>query len=142
MTWTAEESAEAGNRKPAVTDSIISPTDAPLFTMFRKAQISNVQVEWLTDLLDTAASNAQIEGSSAVFTNATARVRLSNYAQISREQYDISDTQRAVNPAGVRDEYRYQMSKALNTLGLAIERLRCTVGYMLGTPRMLEYAVA
>lgn len=93
--------------------TILSPTDTPLFTMTRKAKVNNVAVEWLTDLLDTAASNAVVEGSSAVFTNATARVRLLNYCQISREQYDVSDTQRAVNPAGIRDEFRYQMGKAM-----------------------------
>ena len=80
--------------------TIISPTDTPLFTMMRKTKVSNVQVEWLTDLLDTAATNAVAEGSSAVFTNAVARVRLLNYTQVGREQYDISDTQRAVNQLG------------------------------------------
>jgi hypothetical protein len=81
--------------------------------MFPKVKVSNVQVEWLTDLLDQAASNAVEEGSSAVFQAATSRARLLNYCQISRESYDVSDTQRANNPAGIRDEFRYQMGKAL-----------------------------
>lgn len=93
--------------------TIISPVDTPLFTMFRKTKCSNVQTEWLTDLLDQAASNATGEGSQASFQAVTGRVRLLNYTQISRESYDISDTQRAVNPAGIRDELRYQMGKAL-----------------------------
>jgi len=93
--------------------SIISAVDTPLFTMFRKTKLSNVQTEWLTDSLDQAASNAASEGSSAVFQAATARARLLNYAQISREAYDVSDTQRAVNPAGIKDELRYQMGKAM-----------------------------
>jgi hypothetical protein len=81
--------------------------------MFRKTKVSNVQVEWLTDLLDQAASNAVQEGSEASFQTETERVRLLNYTQISREAYDVSDTQRAVNPAGIKDEFRYQMGKAL-----------------------------
>jgi len=94
--------------------TIISPIDTPLFTMFRKTRVTNVQTEWLTDLLDEAASNAVDEGSAATFPNAgTARVRLLNFTQISRESFDVSDTQRAVNPAGIRDELRYQMGKAL-----------------------------
>lgn len=93
--------------------TIISPVDTPLFTMFRKTKCSNVQTEWLTDLLDQATSNATAEGSQANFQAVTSRVRLLNYTQISRESYDISDTQRAVNPAGIRDELRYQMGKAL-----------------------------
>ena len=78
--------------------TIISPVDTPLFTMLRKTKVSNVQVEWLTDLLDQATSNAVADGSSATFQSVTNRVRLANYSQISRESYDISDTQRAVNP--------------------------------------------
>lgn len=93
--------------------TIISPVDTPLFTMLRKTKVNNVQVEWLTDLLDQATSNAVADGSSATFQSVTPRVRLSNFAQISRESYDVSDTQRAVNPAGIRDELRYQMGKAI-----------------------------
>lgn len=93
--------------------TIVSPVDTPLFTMLRKTKVSNVQTEWLTDLLDTAGSNAVAEGSAASFQNTTARTRLLNYTQISREAYDVSDTQRAVNPAGIKDELRYQMGKAL-----------------------------
>lgn len=113
MTCAAGEPVEAGNRKPAITPQILSPIDTPLFTMLRKVKVKNVQVEWLTDSLDQAATNAVDEGSSAVFQAATGRVRLSNYCQISREAYDVSDTQRAVDPAGVKDEFRYQMSKGM-----------------------------
>jgi hypothetical protein len=122
--------------------TIISPVDTPLFTMMRKVKVSNVQTEWLVDSLDQAASNAVAEGSSATFQDVTSRPRLLNYTQVSRESYDISDTQRAVNPAGIRDELRYQMAKALNTLGLVRETWRCTVGYMLGTPSIRCYAQA
>lgn len=95
--------------------TILSPVDTPLFTMFRKTKVSNVQTEWLTDSLNQASGNAVAEGS--IFSSATTtllpRTRLLNYTQISRGGYEISDTQRAVNPAGIRDELRYQMGKAL-----------------------------
>lgn len=105
----------AGNREDLLdVITIISPIDTPLFTMLRKASISNVQTEWLTDTLSQAASNAVGEGSTPTFSLAGARTRLLNYAQISREQYEVSDTQRAVNPAGIKDELRYQMAKALD----------------------------
>jgi hypothetical protein len=94
--------------------TILSPVDTPLFTMLRKTKVSNVQTEWLVDALDQATSNATAEGSQAIFAQSVrARTRLKNYTQISREEYDVSDTQRAVNPAGIRDEFRYQMGKAL-----------------------------
>lgn len=93
--------------------TIISPVDTPIFTMFRKTKVKNVQVDWLTDLLDTAASNAVEEGSSATPSTSTQRARLINYVQTSRECYEVSDDQRAVDPAGVRDELLYQMGKAV-----------------------------
>src|SRR6266571_2346485 len=95
--------------------TILSPVDTPLFTMFRKTKVSNVQTEWLTDLLNQATSNATAEGAafSSADTTLTNRTRLLNYTQISRGGYEISDTQRAVNPAGIRDELRYQLGKAL-----------------------------
>lgn len=93
--------------------TVISPTDTPMFTMCPKTKISNVQTEWITDKLDQAGSNAVDEGSDPTFNTAQLRARLLNYAQISREAYNVSDTQRAVNPAGIRDELRYQMTKAL-----------------------------
>jgi hypothetical protein len=93
--------------------NIISPTDTPCYTMFRKVAVSNVLTEWLTDKLDVAASNAVGEGTSAVEQAMTARVRLSNVTQISRECYDVSDTLRAINAAGIRDEFRYQMGRAM-----------------------------
>lgn len=101
--------------------TIISPVDAPLFTMLRKAQVRNVQVEWLTDLLDMAASNAVAEGSDAASAVVTTRARLLNYTQIGRECYEISDTQRAANPAGIKDEKRYQMAKALKQFKRDVE---------------------
>ena len=97
--------------------TILSPVDAPCFTMFRKTKVSNVQVEWLVDSLSAAASDAVADGSSAAFGVGTSRPRLINYLQVSREAFDVSDSQRAVNPAGIRDEFRYQMGKALTKFG-------------------------
>lgn len=101
--------------------TIISPTDTPLFTMMRKTKCSNVQVEWLTDLLDQATSNATGEGSTFVSDTVTTRARLSNYTEVSREGFEISDTQRAVNPAGIKDELRYQMGRALKMWKRGVE---------------------
>lgn len=93
--------------------TILSPVDAPLFTMLRKAKITNVATEWLTDTLDEATANAAAEGSDPTYAPGPARVRLLNYAQIVREPYHVSDTMRAVLPAGIRDEYRYQMTRGM-----------------------------
>ncbi len=109
--------------------TVISPVDTPLFTMFRKVKVSNVATEWLTDLLNRAGTNAVAEGSSAAFTNTlTARQRLLNYCQISREDYDISDTQRAVNPA--------------RTLALSLRKKRSSIRLYAGNPEHPEARLA
>ncbi len=101
--------------------TMISPTETPCFTKFRKTKTSNVATEWLIDALATAADNTVAEGSSATEDTAQVRVRMINYHQISRKTYDVSETQRAVNPAGVKDEFAYQMGKALKELKRDIE---------------------
>jgi hypothetical protein len=93
--------------------NLISPTDTPCYTMFRKAAVSNVLTEWLTDKLDAAGSNIVVEGATATSPSLAARTRHANYTQISREVYEVSDTLRAVNAAGIRDEFRYHMGKAM-----------------------------
>jgi len=92
--------------------TLLSPTDTPLFTMFRKTKARNVETSWLTDSLDIAASNAVIEGSAVAFRTVNPRIRLTTYQQISRQAYEVTDTQRAVDPAGVQDELLYTMGKA------------------------------
>lgn len=121
--------------------TVLSPTDTPLFTMFRKAQVSNVQVEWLVDTLDQAGTNAVAEGSTPTFGVSTARVRLKNLCQISREQYEVSDTQRAVNPAGIRDELRYQMAKALKQWKRDVEHDIVNGMSVTGTPASTRCAM-
>jgi len=91
--------------------TLLSPTDTPLFTMLRKTKVKNVETSWLVDNLQTAASNAVIEGSTAAFNTIQSRGRLTNYVQTSRHAYEVTDTMRAVDPAGIQDEFLYQMGK-------------------------------
>lgn len=100
--------------------TILSPVDAPCFTMFRKTKVSNVQVEWLVDSLSAAASDAVADGSSATFGVGGSRPRLINYLQVSREAFDVSDSQRAVNPAGIRDELTPLKSTTYNVVERSI----------------------
>jgi hypothetical protein len=100
-----------------ITD--ISPEETPFMSNIGRGSVSNTHYEWLTDALGAASTtNAVIEGADLdggaaerVYTDATARVRLGNYTQISRKTVAISGSQRAVNNAGVSDELAYQVAK-------------------------------
>ncbi len=99
----------------------ITPTDTPMLSSFKSARANNTYTEWLTDSLATAASNAQVEGSSATNATLTARTRVGNYLQIFRKVFEVSDTTRSVDNAGVSDEYTYQAEKAMKELARDIE---------------------
>jgi hypothetical protein len=112
---------ERGNREDLL-DIItnISPMDTLLLSGCEKVPASNTTHEWLVDILadfgDPDVGNADVqatpEGADATFSPLVPRKRLCNLTHILRRTFDVSDTQRDVNTAGIRDEYVYQMRKA------------------------------
>lgn len=98
----------------------VSPMDTLMLSMLEKVPASNITHEWLIDSLapfgDPDVGNADVqavpEGSDAMFDPLVPRKRLCNLTHILRRTFDVSDTQRSVNPAGIRDEYVYQLRKA------------------------------
>lgn len=102
-----------GNRED-LTDVIyrISPTQTPVLNMASKAKATNTLHEWQTQDLASAASNAAAEGDDAAAKTVTPTVRLNNRTQISTKTVRVSGTQRAMNPAGRKDELAYQLSLA------------------------------
>jgi Family of unknown function (DUF5309) len=121
---------ERGNREDLL-DVItnISPMDTLMLSNFEKVPASNTTHEWLVDILadfgDPDVGNADVqavaEGSDATFDPLVPRKRLCNLTHIIRRTFDVSDTQRDVNTAGIRDEYVYQMRKAAMELARFIE---------------------
>lgn len=121
---------ERGNRED-VLDIItnISPMDTLMLSGLEKVPASNTTHEWMVDILasfgDPDVGNADVravaEGSDATFDPLTPRKRLCNLTHIIRQTFDVSDTQRDVNTIGIRDEYVYQMRKAMMELGRFIE---------------------
>ena len=90
----------------------IAPEETPFTSNIGRSTIASTLFEWQTDTLDTAASNAQLEGDDvASFDAVTATVRLTNYAQISRKTIVLSNTEEVVNKAGRRSELAYQIAK-------------------------------
>jgi len=73
----------------------------------------SIRHEWLIDTLNTVKLNAQIEGQAITYHSLTNPSRLSNYTQIFKQGYKVSDSERAVNEAGFDDRYNYEKTKAL-----------------------------
>lgn len=107
----------------------ISPMDTLFLSGFEKVPANNISHEWLVDILasfgDPDVGNADVqatpEGSDATFDPLVPRKRLCNLTHIIRRTFDVSDTQRDINTAGIRDEYVYQLRKATMELARFIE---------------------
>ena len=114
-----------GNRED-LADVIynISPSDTPFMSAIGRTKSSNTYHEWQTDSLaavDTA--NAQLEGDAFGNSTSAPTTRTGNYCQISRKEVVVSGTQRAMNPAGRKDELAYQLAKKSKELKRDMEAI-------------------
>jgi len=99
----------------------VDPWETPAFTSFPKVKCDHVTHEWLTDTLAAATTAGGTEGRDFISEDRENRVRAQNVTQIFRKDIKVTNTQRAVNPAGVKDEYGYQIQKALKEIARDIE---------------------
>lgn len=139
--------AATGNQGPNREDLLdiiynIDPTDTPLLVRSPKTVAKHVLHEWLQDSLQaTSSAYYADEGADYSFSTAsqTSRTRVSNWTMIFRKDINSSQTQRAVDPAGVQDEYAFQVMKGLKELGRSIEAssfvLATTTATASGGPR-------
>ncbi|TFH50924.1 MAG: hypothetical protein E4H01_01175 [Lysobacterales bacterium] len=88
----------------------ISPTETPFQSMAGREKATSVKHEWQIDSLKAAAANAQVEGDTPSNTTVTPTTRVFNATQISSYAFNVSGTQRAVDPAGRADELAYQLN--------------------------------
>jgi hypothetical protein len=86
----------------------IAPTETAFLSALKKVKVKARNFDWLTDTLDTAANNKQIEGNDVTFDAVTPPVRWSNYCQISSKNFIISRTENVVDKAGRDREMDYQ----------------------------------
>jgi len=113
----------SGNREDVLDQiSLISPSDTPFLATAPRTEANHAVHSWLTDTLAATSTAAVAEGADFVTSANTARARLSNNLQIFRRTVVVSNTQRAVNPAGVDDEYKYQVFKAGRELHRNMEK--------------------
>lgn len=87
----------------------IDPEDTPFYSNANKGEAKGIQTDWqIQELRDPDGNNAQKEGFEANFSNAKPTDRLSNVCQLVADTYITSDTQDAVDHAGISDEHAYQ----------------------------------
>lgn len=107
--------------------TLTDPYETPFFSMVNKGQALATQHEWLTEALAATGGTGQVAGATyaegAAFSAATVndRTRLNNLCEIFRKDIQVSNTQRAVRPAGIRDEYLHQVQIAVKEVGRAVE---------------------
>ena len=94
----------------------------PLFSNLPKVKAKSALHEWPTVSYADAATNAQKEGFTYSFGALTSPSRGQNYTQIFAKTGQVSKTQRASDPAGYKDEYAFQVEKALKEIGRDIEK--------------------
>jgi hypothetical protein len=119
----AKFSYDEPTNRDDLTDVIvnISPTQTPITTMIGTAKAKATYHEFPEDELSDAKVNAEIEGAPDTPADAPARRRLGNHTQIMKRGYKVTETQQAVDKAGVDDEYGYQMLRAMKELAKDLE---------------------
>tara|TARA_A200000159_G_scaffold71821_1_gene66678 strand:+ start:763 stop:1794 length:1032 start_codon:yes stop_codon:yes gene_type:complete len=96
--------------------SMISREETPFLSSIGKTTAKAIYHEWQTDELVAPGSGAVAEGSTFATVAAAQsaggdRTRLGNYTQINSKTVQVSGSKRAVDQAGVADEYAYQLKK-------------------------------
>jgi len=129
--------------------SMITRDETPFMSSIGKTKATAIYHEWQTDTLEApgnskisegvdyvlpggvnlgngglsgAAANAAAQATGAAFNViGPNRSRLGNYAQINGKTISVSGTRRAIDQAGVADEYAYQLKKRGTELRRDIE---------------------
>ena len=120
--------------------SMITRDETPFMSSIGKTKATAIYHEWQTDQLASPGNSIIGEGTDYTFgsigiaagdsANAVGadfgnvgphRSRLGNYTQINGKSISVSGTRRAIDQAGVADEYAYQLKKRGTELRRDIE---------------------
>ena len=108
--------------------TMITRDETPFISSIGKAKATAIYHEWQTDQLETPGNSRIGEGTDWIAPAASGgtgspavgnkfavsgpnRTRLGNYTQINGKTIAVSGTRRAVDQAGIADEYAYQLKK-------------------------------
>lgn len=115
--------AGSGNREDLLDFvTIISPWETPFTTSLPKVDALAVTHEWLTDSLAATSTGGAVEGADFSADSPTGRTRHNNITMIFRQDFKVSNTQRANRPAGIDDEYKWQAMKRVRQIARNIEK--------------------
>lgn len=103
----------------------IAPTDTPFLSALKKTKATSTKHEFITDDLNAAANNAQLEGDVFAAASRPTPVRLWNRTQISSKIVAVSRTQQASNPYGMKNMLAYQMANVSKELKRDMEVALC-----------------
>lgn len=89
-------------RRESLLDVIINidPTEHQLVSGLQTSRATNTLHEWITDSLETVATNAQAEGADAPADAAGEASRVQNVTQIFAKTAKVTNTEAAVNRVG------------------------------------------
>lgn len=90
--------------------------DVPAFAIAKKIKATATSHLWTSDSLGTPSRTGIIEGADVTYTGKTFRTLNTNYTQIRLRSWEVTHTQQAVNTAGVKDDVRRELMKAMKEL--------------------------
>jgi hypothetical protein len=99
----------------------VSVSETPFVKLIGKEKVEGVFVEWNTDSYAAAVSNKVEQGNQSTINAVTPTVRLGNRTQISEKTFGVTGTQEAVEKAGAKSEYNYQLAKKMVELKKDVE---------------------
>ena len=103
----------------------ITPSDTPMYTMFKSEKVHNRTFSYLEDSLRAAAANAKVEGADQADITLGNPTERTGTCQIISETFKISETSDSVKTYGRAKETAYQMGRTLKNIKRDVEYAFC-----------------
>ncbi len=91
--------------------TILDSFQTPMFSTSPKVRAKDVLHSWTVDTLAATSTAGVISNVDFSVDTLTSPTRLNNVTQIFSRHVQVSDRERASNPAGIRDMYEHQIMK-------------------------------
>lgn len=85
-------------------------------------------MEWQADELASASVGTVVEGASITYVKPKLRTRNFNYTHIRLRNWEVTHTQQKVSTAGVRNDVRRELMKAMKTLLVDYDKIFLNTG--------------
>lgn len=90
--------------------------DVPAYKMAKKIKATNQTHKWTSDSLGAPSRTGIVEGATVTYTGKDFRTLNTNYTQIRLRSWEVTHTQMAVNTAGVKNDAKRELMKAMKEL--------------------------